>query len=136
VSRDPYNNCFTPWPDMGQAMRVYAEDGPSPTLASHHILVLHGFKMSKEEEEFVIPLKMSNTKANGSNIGEVGDPMYTLDTTGSHAVAYEVPDTPYLVDAQRVGDFRTYEAAPSLCARMGTGGNNVPVLVMETEDGS
>lgn len=44
---------------------------------------------------------------------------------------YEVPEAPYLVDAQRVDDFRTYETAPTLCSRMGTGGNNVPVLVVE-----
>jgi len=164
---------------MGQAMRVYSSDGPSPTVAVHHILVLYGAVMDSDAQNIipiqdgrgmekqqngfgigepgdpmytldttggqsvayetigtdeVIPLKTANTQANGSNIGEPGDPMYTLDSAGSHAVAYVVPESPYLVDAQRVGDFRTYETAPSLCARMGTGGNNVPVLVVETED--
>lgn len=33
------NNCYTPWPEMGQAMRVYSEHGPSPTIANHNILV-------------------------------------------------------------------------------------------------
>lgn len=47
---------------------------------------------------------------------------------------YEVPEAPYLVDAQRVDDFRTYETAPTLCSRMGTGGNNVPVLVVDVDD--
>lgn len=47
---------------------------------------------------------------------------------------YEVPDAPYLIDGQRVDDFRTYDAAPTLCSRMGTGGNNVPVLVVEVGD--
>ncbi len=38
----------------------------------------------------VVPLKTSNTKANGMNVGEPGDPSYTLDTGGSMAVAYSI----------------------------------------------
>jgi DNA (cytosine-5)-methyltransferase 1 len=40
-------------------------------------------------EDAVVPLKTSNTKANGMNVGEPGDPMYTLDTGNSLAVAYK-----------------------------------------------
>ena len=40
-------------------------------------------------QEAVVPLKTSNTKANGMNVGEPGDPMYTLDTGNSLAVAYK-----------------------------------------------
>lgn len=40
-------------------------------------------------EDAVLPLKTSNTKANGMNVGEPGDPMYTLDTGNSSAVAYK-----------------------------------------------
>lgn len=183
---DEYNNCFTPWPDMGQAIRVYATDGPSPTISSHHIIVLYESIMS--DENLVIPIqdgREMDKKQNGLGIGNPGDPMYTLDTTGAQSVAYsptrtmvrivpdgedivdclavsdlekgqtnnqavgsgllqvyttthdgkmyDVPNTPYLMDAQRTDDFRTYETAPTLCSRMGTGGNNVPVLVVEAE---
>jgi hypothetical protein len=171
---DRYNNCFTPWPDMGQAIRVYATDGPSPTLSSHHVLVLSEVIMG-DHAESVIPLRTANTKANGSNIGEIGDPMYTLDTTGSHAVVYNIfggnkrkdrPDGGFYVseteqtktldavsglnptanqggvaivqstegyvvcfDGQRTDDFRVYpDVFPALLARMGTGGNNVPLI--------
>lgn len=93
---------------------------------------------------YVIPIQDGREieKAqNGLGVGDIDDPSYTLDTTGAQAVAYEIteqyeiPEAPYLIDAQRIGDFRTYaETAPSLCARMGTGGNNVPVLVHEFKD--
>jgi DNA (cytosine-5)-methyltransferase 1 len=41
-------------------------------------------------QDAVVPLKTSNTKANGMNVGEPGDPSYTLDTGGSMAVAYSI----------------------------------------------
>lgn len=211
---------------MGQAMRVYSQHGPSPTVALHNILVTQEvdvsdvsfiFQQNQRDEVRIMPgyagslmssSGMKNTNyvvqsgaedivpiqgtiigrsdtagpqgpgygqvgdpmftldtvslhgvayvipiqdgreieksQNGLGIGAEGDPSYTLDTTGAQAVAYEivdesaiyeVPDAPYLIDAQRNGDFRTYGGtAPSLCARMGTGGNNVPVLVHEVKD--
>lgn len=87
------NNCFTPWPDMGQAMRVYSSDGPSPTVANHHVLVLYFLNM---ETDPVIPIqdgREMEKKQNGFGIGEPGDPMYTLDTTGAQAVAYDSAKT-------------------------------------------
>lgn len=83
------NNCFTPWPDMGQAMRVYSENGPSPTIANHHVIVLH---LVSTEHDSVIPIqdgREMEKKQNGFGIGEPGDPMYTLDTTGAQSVAYD-----------------------------------------------
>jgi hypothetical protein len=77
-----------------------------------------------DHAESVVPLRTANTKANGFNVGEVGDPMYTLDTTGSHAVGYVV-----CFEGQRTDDFRVYpDVFPALLARMGTGGNNVPLI--------
>ena len=234
---DGYNNCFMPWPDMGQAIRVYAEDGPSPTLSTHHVLVLHGvtvdgtdkvyrrqnfgtyvesdhtqallardykegvdlvvqptwwdgeetaptltakgsdqrmpdkgqlfaviqavpiqdgrgmeksqnglgvgepgdpmytldttgaqavgYVIQTENGEPVIPFKVSHTKSNGSNVGEAGDPMYTLDTSGSMGVGYVL-----CFDGKRNDDFRMFEDYyPTLTQMMGTGGNNVPMII-------
>lgn len=96
------NNCFTPWPDMGQAMRVYSDNGPSPTIANHHIIVLQVNKMtnaSPEETtaEQVIPIqgtiigRADTAGPQGPGYGAVDDPMYTLDTVSQHAVAYVIP---------------------------------------------
>lgn len=87
------NNCYTPWPDMGQAMRVYSSDGPSPTVAQHHVIVLYLLNMGNDA---VIPIqdgREMEKKQNGFGIGEPGDPMYTLDTTGAQAVAYDSAKT-------------------------------------------
>jgi len=123
---DGYNNCFTPWPDMGQAIRVYATDGPSPTISSHHVLILQELEMNEESRaEMVTPIRTSNTKANGMNVGEPGDPMYTLDTGGSMAVGYVL-----CFDGKRNDDFRMFEDYyPTLTQMMGTGGNNVPMII-------
>jgi DNA (cytosine-5)-methyltransferase 1 len=44
---------------------------------------------------------------------------------------------PVLIDGQRVGDVRIYtEPVQTLGARMGTGGNNVPMLAFDTQFGS
>lgn len=83
------NNCYTPWPDMGQAMRVYSSDGPSPTVAQHHVIVLYLLNMG---DDAVIPIqdgREMEKRQNGFGIGEPGDPMYTLDTTGAQSVAYD-----------------------------------------------
>lgn len=69
---------------------------------------------------------------NGLGVGEPGDPMYTLDTTGAQSVCYEIPEPPYLIDGRREDDFRVFdEYSPALMARMGTGGNNVPIVVVD-----
>lgn len=101
------NNCFTPWPDMGQAMRVYSENGPSPTIANHHVIVLqvnrkmgnHSSETRTDETtaEQVIPIqgtiigRADTAGPHGPGYGEVDDPMYTLDTVSQHAVAYVIP---------------------------------------------
>ena len=60
-------------------------------------------------------------KGNGLGIGKPGDPMNTLDTSSRHAVAYENHGT----------DSRIKEIAisPTVTARWGTGGNNVPLAM-------
>jgi hypothetical protein len=50
-----------------------------------------------------------------------------------HAIVEELT----LIDGQRVGDIRIYtEPVQTLGARMGTGGNNVPMLAFDTQFGS
>jgi DNA (cytosine-5)-methyltransferase 1 len=75
-----------------------SEFGPTLTTTfgpknySSHQEVMSGSVMPVAysiREDAVIPLKTSNTKANGMNVGESGDPMYTLDTSNSLAVAYK-----------------------------------------------
>ena len=198
---DGYNNCFTPWPDMGQAIRVYADDGPSPTLSSHHVLVLHRVTVAGEENDpslfrrqnFGSYVESEHTQAllardhkegtdlvvqpvwwdggetaptltakgsdqrmpdkgqlfavlqavpiqdgreiekkqNGFGIGEPGDPMYTLDTTGAQAVGYVL-----CFDGKRNDDFRMFEDYyPTLTQMMGTGGNNVPMIIHDIPGG-
>lgn len=60
-------------------------------------------------QDAVVPLKTSNTKANGMNVGEPGDPMYTLDTGNSLAVAYSVRE-----DAKN-NNFSATETDVALC---------------------
>lgn len=177
---------------MGQAIRVYAEDGPSPTLSTHHVLVLHGVTMEGTDkvyrrQNFGTYVESDHTQAllardykegvdlvvqptwwdgeetaptltakgsdqrmpdkgqlfaviqavpiqdgrgmeksqNGLGVGEPGDPMYTLDTTGAQAVGYVL-----CFDGKRNDDFRTFEDYyPTLTQMMGTGGNNVPMII-------
>lgn len=60
-------------------------------------------------QDAVVPLKTSNTKANGMNVGEPGDPMYTLDTGNSLAVAYSIRE-----DAKN-NNFSATETDIALC---------------------
>jgi DNA-cytosine methyltransferase len=60
-------------------------------------------------QDAAVPLKTSNTKANGMNVGEPGDPMYTLDTGNSLAVAYSIRE-----DAKN-NNFSATETDIALC---------------------
>jgi DNA (cytosine-5)-methyltransferase 1 len=54
--------------------------------------------------------------------------MYTLDLVSMHGVAHE----PMLLDGTRVDDVRVYtEPTQTLTQRMGTGGNNVPMIAQD-----
>ena len=58
-------------------------------------------------------------KGNGLGIGKPGDPMNTLDTSSRHAVAYENHGTDSRI--------KEISISPTVTARWGTGGNNVPL---------
>jgi len=60
-------------------------------------------------------------KGNGLGIGKPGDPMNTLDTVSRHAVAYENHGTDSRI--------KEIEISPTVTARWGTGGNNVPLAI-------
>jgi hypothetical protein len=65
-------------------------------------------------------------KGNGLGIGEPGDPMNTLTSGDRHAIAIEQPIVFY---GNRVADIRIQDdKVNTLQARMGTGGNNMPLL--------
>jgi DNA (cytosine-5)-methyltransferase 1 len=60
-------------------------------------------------------------KGNGLGVGKPGDPMNTLDTSSRHAVAYENHGTDSRI--------KEIEISPTVTARWGTGGNNVPLAM-------
>ena len=60
-------------------------------------------------------------KGNGLGIGKPGDPMNTLDTSSRHAVAYENHGTDSRI--------KEISISPTVTARWGTGGNNVPLAM-------
>ncbi len=60
-------------------------------------------------------------KGNGLDIGKPGDPMNTLDTSSRHAVAYENHGTDSRI--------KEISISPTVTARWGTGGNNVPLAM-------
>ena len=67
--------------------------------------------------------------------GEVNPTLNSFDVGDTRATTAIVE--PVLIDGQRVGDVRIYtEPVQTLGARMGTGGNNVPMLAFDTQFGS
>ena len=66
---------------------------------------------------------------------EVNPTLNSFDVGDTRATTAIVE--PVLIDGQRVGDVRIYsEPVQTLGARMGTGGNNVPMLAFDTQFGS
>jgi DNA (cytosine-5)-methyltransferase 1 len=64
----------------------------------------------------------------GKGFGEANDPMYTLDTTGGHAVAVTDNET-IVFHPHRTDGFRLQgDTVNTLTAFMGTGGLNTPMV--------
>lgn len=75
------------------------------------------------------PDKKDAVNRQGLGVGNDGEPSPTLTDAFVPAVAHE----PILLDGRRVDDVRVYsEPVQTLQERMGTGGNNVPVVAQET----
>lgn len=65
----------------------------------------------------------------GKGHGEADDPMYTLDTTGGHAVAMTDNDDTIVFHPHRTDGFRIQgDTVNTLTAFMGTGGLNTPMV--------
>jgi DNA (cytosine-5)-methyltransferase 1 len=65
----------------------------------------------------------------GKGYGEADDPMYTLDTTGGHAVAMTEDDGTIVFHPHRTDGFRIQgDTVNTLTAFMGTGGLNTPMV--------
>jgi len=65
----------------------------------------------------------------GKGHGEADDPMYTLDTTGGHAVAMTEDDGTIVFHPHRTDGFRLQgDTVNTLTAFMGTGGLNTPMV--------
>lgn len=65
----------------------------------------------------------------GKGHGEADDPMYTLDTTGGHAVAVTEDDDTIVFHPHRTDGFRLQgDTVNTLTAFMGTGGLNTPMV--------
>ncbi len=68
--------------------------------------------------------------------GEVNPTLNSFDVGDTRATT-AIVEEPMLVDGTRVDDVRVYEPpVQTLGARMGTGGNNVPMLAFDTQFGS
>jgi hypothetical protein len=68
--------------------------------------------------------------------GEVNPTLNSFDVGDTRATT-AIIEEPMLVDGTRVDDVRVYEPpVQTLGARMGTGGNNVPMLAFDTQFGS
>lgn len=142
---------------------VWREEETSPTLNS-----FDNNSESRATVAVVQPIPIQDARdiekhQNGLGVGQPGDPMYTLDTTGGQGVgqqsivfepksmleenwasagvknalragesksAHVIVHDDVLFTAQRVGEPpRIYQdASPSLLSRMGTGGNNTPMV--------
>jgi DNA (cytosine-5)-methyltransferase 1 len=82
------------------------------------------------ETDQAITLCSRDTKSPSTLIGE------NLSLAFDEALVRS-PNEPLLLDGTRVNDVRIYESpVQTLMARMGTGGNNVPMLLFDTEFGS
>ena len=150
-----------------QGLGVGHDGEPSPT-------VTHAFIPGVAHDSVAIPIQDGREikkEQNGLGVSEDGAPAYTLDQTGSQAVAYSIRedakadnfsateietaralqalqpsvqshhaqtfitqeiDSPLLLDGTRVDDVCVYtEPTQTLTQRMGTGGNNVPMVAQE-----
>ncbi len=68
--------------------------------------------------------------------GEVNPTLNSFDVGDTRATT-AIVEEPIMVDGTRVNDVRVYEPpVQTLGARMGTGGNNVPMLAFDTQFGS
>ena len=96
----------------------------------------HRFQAVVEEQPILIDRAAFNQGENALYQPHISDDPISpsLVAQGPHAVA---TSQPMLIDGTRVDDVRIYEPpVQTLKERMGTGGNNVPMLAFDTQFGS
>lgn len=96
----------------------------------------HRFQAVVEEQPILIDRAAFNQGENALYQPHISDDPISpsLVAQGPHAVA---TSQPMLIDGTRVNDVRIYEPpVQTLKERMGTGGNNVPMLAFDTQFGS
>ena len=105
-------------PASNQHPEIWREEEICPTL--------NAFDNTGESRSTVIMLNFQGSK--GNNLTNQDDISFTLNAMHGHDV--HVIAQPIIFTAQRVGEPpRIYEdTTPSLLSRMGTGGNNVPMI--------
>lgn len=114
---------LTPWPEMGEAMRVYGPDGSAPSLKQHspNVLLPTG----------AIPIQDTRAvdkQQNGVGVGNEGDPSFTLDTASRAGVAQPEPfgfSAGNSADARSLGEEQGV-APPIRAAASGT--NQAPTV--------
>lgn len=115
---------------------VWAEGGVHPTLNLFDmgdtravVLVVEDKEMPTYPIQGTVIGRKDTAGPQGKGHGEADDPMYTLDTTGGHAVAITDDNESIVFHPHRTDGARIQgDTVNTLTAFMGTGGNNVTMV--------
>ena len=142
-------NCLTPWDS--QSKRVYSEAGVMPTLPAgensgqnQEAVLCAGFKLGNSEQARSIGYAEEQAPTLNAECGGNKPAVMCLNDQGGNVmgVSHDVSGTlraqehghqPSILDMSHACDvIRDCEVAPSLQARMGTGGNQIPLTYQKT----
>lgn len=143
-------NCLTPWDS--QSKRVYSEAGVMPTLPAgensgqnQEAVLCAGFKLGNSEQARSIGYAEEQAPTLNAECGENKPAVMCLNDQGGNVmgVSHDVSGTlraqehghqPSILDMSHACDVirDCGEVAPSLQARMGTGGNQIPLTYQKT----
>lgn len=143
-------NCLTPWDS--QSKRVYSEAGVMPTLPAgensgqnQEAVLCAGFKLGNSEQARSIGYAEEQAPTLNAECGGNKPAVMCLNDQGGNVmgVSHDVSGTlraqehghqPSILDMSHACDVirACGEVAPSLQARMGTGGNQIPLTYQKT----
>lgn len=143
-------NCLTPWDS--QSKRVYSEAGVMPTLQAgensgqnQEAVLCAGFKLGNSEQARSIGYAEEQAPTLNAECGGNKPAVLCLNDQGGSmmGVSHDVSGTlraqehghqPSILDMSHASDVirDCGEVAPSLQARMGTGGNQIPLTYQKT----
>lgn len=143
-------NCLTPWDS--QSKRVYSEAGVMPTLPAgensgqnQEAVLCAGFKLGNSEQAWSIGYAEEQAPTLNAECGGNKPAVMCLNDQGGNVmgVSHDVSGTlraqehghqPSILDMSHACDVirDCGEVAPSLQARMGTGGNQIPLTYQKT----